>query len=310
MRKIIFSRKGFDSSFGGSPSPILEDGTIVSFPIPANTTCNDYDIRFKHLKPMGIDLGKLIDDLAVPTKRRKDHQIQDTGKIGSNDLAHLDPDICYSAFPDRKVGWRGLFGQCAAAQGHLRNQEVREGDLFLFYGLYRKVLLINGHYEYNRMSRPIHLIWGWMQIDDIVDIKGEQDAKAFKYPWAKYHPHYCFEKHPKNNTIYVAKEHLDIEDTNLKDVKGYGVFEIYDEQLQLTDPDYDKTSYWRLPDWMYTQDKPCSISYNAKREWKLENGYARLKAYTRGQEYVYDCQGKRQVKEWLNKLFDKYNQLK
>ena len=34
--KIILSRKGFDSSNGGCPSPILPDGTLLSMPIPSN----------------------------------------------------------------------------------------------------------------------------------------------------------------------------------------------------------------------------------------------------------------------------------
>lgn len=37
MAKIILSRKGFDSKYGGIPSPILPDGAMLSFPIPANS---------------------------------------------------------------------------------------------------------------------------------------------------------------------------------------------------------------------------------------------------------------------------------
>lgn len=33
--KIILSRKGFDSSYGGYPSPILPDGSLLSIPIPS-----------------------------------------------------------------------------------------------------------------------------------------------------------------------------------------------------------------------------------------------------------------------------------
>ena len=43
--KVILSRKGFDSANGGIASPILEDGAIVSFPIPApdkNTACDSW----------------------------------------------------------------------------------------------------------------------------------------------------------------------------------------------------------------------------------------------------------------------------
>ncbi|NCB03524.1 MAG: hypothetical protein EOM67_15440 [Spirochaetia bacterium] len=32
--KVILSRKGFDSKYGGRPSPILPDGTLLSLPIP------------------------------------------------------------------------------------------------------------------------------------------------------------------------------------------------------------------------------------------------------------------------------------
>ena len=34
--KVILSRKGFDSSNGGCPSPIMPDGTLLSMPIPSN----------------------------------------------------------------------------------------------------------------------------------------------------------------------------------------------------------------------------------------------------------------------------------
>ena len=34
MKRIILSRKGFDSSAGGVASPIFKDGSIFSIPIP------------------------------------------------------------------------------------------------------------------------------------------------------------------------------------------------------------------------------------------------------------------------------------
>ena len=55
MTKIIFSRKGFDSSTGGMPS-YKRDETLISFPIPSHkntlTTYND------------LNLGKNIQDLS------------------------------------------------------------------------------------------------------------------------------------------------------------------------------------------------------------------------------------------------------
>lgn len=293
--RIIFSRKGFDSSYGGFPSPILEDDTIVSLPIPATGCDKEYSIRYSDLQPHDVDLGKLVDDLGANPPR---------GTVSSKDLAHFDPDICENAYQHRESGWRGLFGQCLAAQGHLRNKGVRNGDLFLFYGLYRRVSLINGCYRYIRTSRPIHLLWGWMQIGDVVDIALERESNRIKYPWASYHPHYHFQTQPANNTLYIASETLSIEGLETNHIKGFGVFQHYREELQLTDPDFNKRSYWRLPGWMYEENMPCPLSYNASSEWRLENNIARLHSYPRGQEFVYPCRRSIELINWLGVLLN------
>lgn len=103
--RIIFSRKGFDSSAGGCPSPIL-DGRPVSLPIPtsrrSNTTYGD------------LGLGELV------------HRTT-RGRLNASALCHDDP-----MFADG-LCW---FGQVGAAQGHLRRQGVGPGDVFLFFGLF------------------------------------------------------------------------------------------------------------------------------------------------------------------------------
>lgn len=303
MRRLILSRKGFDSSFGGSPSPILEDGTIISFPIPADSTNMDYDIRYKDLRPLGIDIGKMIQDLAKTTSIRKDHKVIGKNRVSPDDLVHLDPDIYIDALPKRDKGWRGLFGQVAAAQGHLRNEGVGNGDIFLFYGLYRKVKLMDGRYTYVRDHKPVHLIWGWMQIADKVDLVNEMEKMKAEYPWALYHPHCRYLEQPVNNTLYVAREHLSIQGLGTKRVKGYGVFTKFDPRLQLTDPDSVKTSHWRLPAWMYKKGEPCCpLTYNGKREWRLERGYARLESYFRAQEFVFKSDDEVKPDNWLAEL--------
>ena len=42
--KIILSRNGFDSANGGIVSPIMEDKTLVEFPIPSNDKDNFEDL--------------------------------------------------------------------------------------------------------------------------------------------------------------------------------------------------------------------------------------------------------------------------
>jgi len=103
--KIIFSRKGVDSSFGGVASPILPDGTLLSLPIPRSSS-----ISYNQLNINGQSLGPIVKDL---TK----------GKIMGEDSLHLDPDLRASMYP-RRPGWRPLFGQRGAHQRHLHHHGV------------------------------------------------------------------------------------------------------------------------------------------------------------------------------------------
>ncbi len=82
---MILSRKGFDSTYGGCPSPILPYGTMVSMPIPGTSMdCKYSDISF----PGG---GTYLDawDSLIPR-----------GKKAMN--CHLDPDIrtCIRKVPE------------------------------------------------------------------------------------------------------------------------------------------------------------------------------------------------------------------
>ena len=51
MKRVILSRKGFDSKYGGRPSPIFENGNIFSLPIPQN---GESPKKYHELKFNGI----------------------------------------------------------------------------------------------------------------------------------------------------------------------------------------------------------------------------------------------------------------
>jgi len=116
--KIIFSRKGFDSSYGGVPSVILPSGHLQTIPIPENAqfateifpTYNDISARH------GITLGKLVGDLSK--------------KVKPTDKVHLDPDLDFGSIR-RSVGWKPIFGQSDAAEGHLQKQKVGNGFCYI-----------------------------------------------------------------------------------------------------------------------------------------------------------------------------------
>ncbi len=131
--KIIFSRKGFDSSAGGGPSPIVA-GRPVSLPIPAGTaSATSYG-----------DLG--LGELAAKASR---------DKLGAEDLCHHDP-----MFLDAENG-KGtcVFGQCGAAQTHLERQGVGLGDVFVFFGLFA-----------DEAGEHHHRIFGYLTVDEIVPL--------------------------------------------------------------------------------------------------------------------------------------------
>jgi hypothetical protein len=101
--KLIFSRKGFDSTAGRCPSPIV-GGVPISLPIPTNGRS---ETSYK--------LAGLSEIVERVTK----------GRISGDDLCHEVPVF-------RNDRW--AFGQTSAAQSHLENSLVGIGDVFLFFG--------------------------------------------------------------------------------------------------------------------------------------------------------------------------------
>jgi hypothetical protein len=146
-KKLIISRKGFDSKYGGCPSPIFPDGTMYSLPIPGANSA--VPIEYRDLQHGSINIGQVVDGLTG-------------GRYWSQGHAGLDPE----AIP-RREGWRPLFGQTDASQTHLVNQGVGEGDVFLFFGLFRRVHETHAGWRFIRDAPAVHMLWGWLQIDQI-----------------------------------------------------------------------------------------------------------------------------------------------
>ncbi len=62
----------------------------------------------------------------------------------SHEFAHLDPDLRPEALASRPKDWRPAFGQSSAAATLLINQGVGVGDLFIFFGWFRRTIKVNG----------------------------------------------------------------------------------------------------------------------------------------------------------------------
>ena len=278
--KIIFSRKGFDSGSGGVPSPIFPDHRMVSLPIPDKHS----PIAYNEIQWGDWNVGDIVEDL---TK----------GKIRANYRAHLDPDIV-SASLLRHHGWRPIFGQVGASQGHLRNQGVGPGDLFVFFGLFQDVIRENGRWKSNTTCLPKHVMWGWFQIEASIAVENV-DRTAFE--WALYHPHFHREPHA-SNTVYLAKDRLDIGGIDGEAVTGAGIFPQFQNTLQLTAPE-SPVSVWKLPRWMFPDDGVPALSYHTNLErWEKRANSTLLQTVGRGQEFVLDCAYYPESIQWVKEL--------
>jgi len=322
--KFILSRKGFDGTYGGFPSPIFEDGKMISLPIPIFHD-QEKTITYDDLNPQGVNLGSLFKEIGKAPR------------IGNKEAkyVHLDPDLYEDSiqknngFNARMKGWKGLFGTDKAAAGILCNEKtgVKSGDIFLFFGWFNHIINEEGKRVYDKKSQGFHQIWGWLQIDKIIRL--DQDPGLKTVPeWAKYHPH-CHHPEWRPNVLFIASDTLSLDGFETKGIKGYGAIKYYNELATLTEidsaknnmyynqfqqgigkaksPNLDiKKSLWRLPLWFFHDDITKRLGYHNKdnqrttASWYKDDKYAYLKSTSPGQEFILDLDHyPKEAKQWV-----------
>lgn len=262
--RIILSRKGFDMQYGGQPSPILPDGTLLSLPIPEDAE----SLTFKELDHDGQSYLDIIKALNPKSP------------ITAESGCHLDPDLVKGTI-FRGENWRPLFGQIGAAQGHLSKSGVRKGDLFLFFGTFRQTEMVNRTLRYMNKAPDVHLIFGYLEVGKIHSyFEGFEEH-------LKYHPHAQERFRGKaNNCIYEASEMLSL----LPELPGASVLK-YHADLQLTKEGYSK-SRWELPGFF----RDLTISYHSEKSFKVDY----FQSAAKGQEFVVEAN--EQVTNWARDL--------
>ena len=249
--KVILSRKGFDSGYGGYPSPILPDKSLISLPIPYDKENVSYGDLFVNPGTSYFHLMYMLKPSILNHGERR--------KLSPRTPCHLDPDIRASALK-RQRGWRGLFGQIDAAQTHLKNQGVGPGDLFLFFGWFRNTISVDGRVIFDPDDpQGRHVIFGYLQIGEVWSITRDEFVPA----WARYHPHTSpGRRERKNNTLYVARDHLSWSGVT----PGFGLLR-FSPDLVLSAPKATR-SRWNLP--AFFRETPISYHSSSQLEgWLL-----------------------------------------
>lgn len=275
--KIVFSRKGFDSQYGGIPSVIWPDSReMLSFPIPVKSPKNgcraDEEIgyRAKDLNFKGHELGDILSGLKYNWK-----------KYG--DKFHFDPMI-QSLLPEKPAV--GAFGQSGSALGHLKRNHISKGDIFLFFGTFCEYYFEDKMLKRYDMMHPFHAIWGFLEVDSCNDIDPSQpdteDELLKVHPYLKNHPHIQNRQlYKSKNTIYIGK--------------NFGTFR-YDESLRLTKNNFKK-SVWELPKAFGGVD----ISFIKPSKIHKDPPLVDLSTPGKGQEFVINDPDDA-ILEWLNSI--------
>ena len=283
--KEILSRKGFDSTAGGYPSPILDARELISFPIPENMAHATPDYRklpriryADHKTSQGITYLDLLSQLLPPNNQNLKFREE---RIPLEEaFCHYDPQIYNPSTHSETPKYKGLFGQTKSALGHLVKENIGAGDLFLFFGWFRDTKRKpDGTYEYVQGTDK-HVIWGWLEVERVIDVKRDkvQDSDLRK------HPHFSLVR--DENKVFVSKDKLSF----LPDLPGTGVFQ-YHDKLVLTKKGMSR-SKWDLP--AYFKGK---ISYHTEASFKKDY----FQSAGIGQEFVVDADDK--IMKWVKNLF-------
>ncbi len=263
--KVILSRKGFDSTSGGLCNPILPDGTLLSMPIPGE---NKHPMYYK-------DLSFDVRDINGNSHQMSYEEILTQlggSKWKRGQQCHLDPDL-REGILERKQDYVPAFGQCGNAKKFLDDMDVKEGDLFLFFGRFRETEFNSkGKLQYKRNAPQQHIIYGYMQVGKIL-----HNSEIDKY--FKYHPH---AENGKENNLYLPMKRLTLN----PNMPGAGVLS-YSYKRVLTK--YGMSiSKWNLPDFFRGLNFCVETSsHKLLRNFKdAPDGQEYFQFIGRGQEFV------------------------
>lgn len=277
---VILSRKGVDRGNSKMSNLVITNNDkckIVMIPIPSETDKATYnDLTFSNDKNLDFHTKEYM----------RTH--------GSNELktkCHADPNLL-NYFND--PNFLGSIGQVGSSQSHLEKQNIKVGDIFIFFGRFSYMDLVNNQPKIRDEDK--HLLFGYLQVGEIIYpnklTPSQRKEYEKKYPWIVNQPHWNIDKYKnnQNNCIYIANEKCTFDSS----LCGYGIFN-YNDELVLT-KNGETISHWDLSKDILREQ----LSYHNERNIK-ENYFQSAK---RGQEFVFKESQK--VEQWAISLIKKY----
>ena len=226
---IVLSRKGMDTVTGKMASPIFyESYKLLSLPIPI---INEDEFKYEE---------KRISHTQIQYNNEYLNVINNLNENFGKQTLHFDPLLdnnAITATENIKSKFVPSLGQCGPAATYILNG-FDENDIklenttiiFLFFGRFHFVNKNNKyiknykHYDVSKpyLSKDLHVIWGYLVVDDIVSLNEDNYAE---YSWHPHSTEYYISnsKSTNNNTLFISNGNA-------------GVFK-FDEKLILTNTD-------------------------------------------------------------------------
>ena len=301
--KVVLSKKGFDDSTGENPSIILPEEykfQMISFPIP-------------EVNPTRI--GFSAKDLEYHLENNKTKTLQqffDELELSfPSDSFHYDPELLITnkLRKDKNKNYYATLGQSSTASSVLLDSAhadtksrnpLSKDDVMLFFGTFKRTYLENGKLKYDSQMHKIHAIWGYMIVDDVIQVLNDgrlvipntkkqgpfEDITPDileKYPHIQEHLHYINRNKEEFPNIIVLSKRFD-------------TFK-YKSINKLTKSDYNRT-VWQLPDFL----QGAKMGYQKNTKDNLIKDPSRILINGHGQELVISNFNNDEMKKWLKDL--------
>ena len=167
---------------------------------------------------------------------------------------------CSHLLEVKELEWRAL-NRIPDSVGYLKNLNIQEGDIFLFFGNFHFITKKDGHIQYVKKTgdfykdNDIQIIWGYMQIGEIIT----DHEKQHEFWW---HPHADWSRDNDDaNTIFKASEKLSFD----KSKPGAGILP-FDMKRVLTLEGAPKATWKKNP--VYDTDSIIGNRKNSAKDPK------------------------------------------